>query len=119
MRSGHRTRLMTEAERARQHRLPHARPTPEAARKRQLGTPKAKDTETQLAVDALLSVFQSTRDQLAILRQTRAQRTVGTLSVPTHLRAPIPLKIGGSPNDPNSETGVETRTTIRPGRSED
>lgn len=52
---------------------------------------KAKDVPTQIALDALTSAQQNTRDQLAILRQTRGQRDVGTLKIPTHLQQAMPL----------------------------
>ena len=55
----------------------------------------AKDAATQVAVDALVTVQQSTLDQLAILRQTRGQRDVGTLKIPPHLSGQILLDDGG------------------------
>jgi len=52
---------------------------------------KGKDVVTQIALDGLTSAQQSTRDQLAVLRQTRSQRNVGQLKVPVHLQQPILL----------------------------
>lgn len=52
---------------------------------------QGKDVVTQVQLDHLTSAQQSTRDQLAILRQTRGQRDVGSLKVPMHLQQPIIL----------------------------
>ena len=52
---------------------------------------KAKDVETQIKLDGLTAAQQSTRDQLAILRQTRGQRDVGQLKIPVRLQQPIVL----------------------------
>jgi hypothetical protein len=52
---------------------------------------KGKDVATQIALDGLTSAQQNTRDQLAILRQTRGQRQVGELKIPVHLQTPIDL----------------------------
>jgi hypothetical protein len=62
---------------------------------------RAKDVATQLAVDALVAGQQGMLDQLAILRQTRGQRDVGSVVIPVHLRAPMPL----------NDDGVQARAT--------
>ena len=54
---------------------------------------KGKDVATQVALDGLTAAQQNTRDQLAILRQTRGQRDVGQLKIPVHLQAPISLDV--------------------------
>ena len=54
---------------------------------------KGKDVATQIALDGLTAAQQSTRDQLAILRQTRGQRDVGQLKIPVHLQQPISLDV--------------------------
>jgi hypothetical protein len=54
---------------------------------------KAKDVATEIVLGAVSQ--QSVRDQLAILRQTRGQREVGTLKVPAHLQQPIVLTDAG------------------------
>lgn len=59
-----------------------------------------------------------TLDELAILRQTRGQRSVGELVIPVELRAPIQIGSSANVEDRNSDTGVETRANIPPGRSE-
>lgn len=56
---------------------------------------KAKDVATQIALDGLTSAQQNTRDQLAILRQTRGQRDVGQLKIPVHLQQPLMLVDAG------------------------
>jgi hypothetical protein len=56
---------------------------------------KAKDVVTEIVLSALTAGQQSVRDQLAILRQTRGQREVGTLKVPAHLQQPIVLTDAG------------------------
>ena len=67
----------------------------DSSRRPKPASPRAKDAATQFAVDALVAGQQSTLDQLAILRQTRGQRDVGTLVVPVNLRNPFPLDDGG------------------------
>jgi hypothetical protein len=52
---------------------------------------QAKDVATQVALDALGASQQNTLDQLAVLRQTRGQRVVGSLKVPVHLQGSIML----------------------------
>ena len=59
----------------------------------------AKDVATQIALDALGAVQQHTLDELAILRQTRGQRDVGSLKIPANLQTTIPL----------DDSGVQTR----------
>lgn len=56
---------------------------------------KAKDVATQIAVDNLIAGQQNVLDQLAILRQTRGQRDVGSLKIPAHLQHPFELVDAG------------------------
>ena len=86
----------------------------------------AKDAATQAALDGLLSVQKVTLDELAILRQTRGQREVGSVKVPPHLQAPMILRANPGHThrdareqarcpicqDRNSDAGVETRQTL-------
>ena len=65
---------------------------------------KGKDVVTQIALDGLTATQQTTRDQLAILRQTRGQRQVGELKVPVHLQQPISLVDAGV-KEKNSRAG--------------
>ncbi len=54
---------------------------------------KGKDVATEIALGSLVAGHQNTRDQLAILRQTRGQRQVGELKIPAHLKTPISLDV--------------------------
>lgn len=63
---------------------------------------KAKDIVTQVALDALSAAQHNTLDQLAILRQTRGQRQVGSLKIPPHLSGGTILL---------DDSGVQTRAT--------
>jgi hypothetical protein len=103
-----------------------------------LKVPEPKTVQGKAVLDAFMASTQSTRDQLAILRQTRGQREVGALIVPPHLRTPDVVRLSargaldpracqtcgrGLPagesgpscgrciNDPNAEAGIEHRTS--------
>ncbi len=68
---------------------------------------KGKDVATQVALDQLVTTQQSTLDQLAILRQTRGQRTVGTLKIPANLQQPVTLNDVGVKEKPSRAGGDE------------
>jgi hypothetical protein len=81
----------------------------------------SKDDQAQLASRLDLGdggERRRTLDELAILRQTRGQRQVGSVIIPVHLRVPMQMGNSGRADDPNSDAGVETRASIPPGRSE-
>lgn len=64
---------------------------------------------------------QAIRDQLAILRQTRSQRTLEPLIVPPHLRDTGPARdpaLAGF-GDAETDAGVERRGDVPPLRHED
>jgi hypothetical protein len=52
-------------------------------------------TNADLQLGALDFVHKGVRDQLAILRQTRGQREVGTVKIPAHLAQPDVVTIAG------------------------
>lgn len=66
----------------------------------------------QVQVDALTASQQNTRDQLAILRQTRGQREVGEVKVPPHLRSANTFVLSGS-GDPRACAGCGRGLTER------
>jgi hypothetical protein len=118
------SRLRKQAERAR--RAPAAANAPaDTTRKPAEVVARPADPAKAFILDHLQSIQQGTRDQLAILRQTRGQRDVGSVKIPAHLIAPVMVKIAGDSTDPqerervrldpNAVNGVEVRGDILPG----
>lgn len=107
---GWRGRLKEQAHRARHAPARDApRPSDGTRPAPKVLTGAAINAETAVMLEHVGAVHQNTRDQLAILRQTRGQRQVGALKIPAHLQAPLSITLGGTMGD---DTGVEERGAL-------